>query len=90
MRDARARAEQYAALTGVRLGPPLTIAESAHGAPPVYATRALHVSTAEHAPSTPVEPGEQTIRLAVQITYEIRVSGHRSRRREAGPATSDA
>ena len=90
VRDARARAEQYAALTGVRLGPPVTIAEGGRGTPLPYAGRmAASLSMAEQAPPTPVEPGEQTIRLAVQITYEIRAGGRRSRRREADPARHD-
>ncbi len=90
VRDARSKAEQYAALTGVRLGPPVTIAEAAHGAPPVYAARVMSMAMAEHAPPTPVEPGEQTIRLSVQITYEIRASDRRSsRRRPAPPANNE-
>ena len=83
VRDAHAKAEQYAALTGVQLGPPVTITEGGRDSPMAYAARFMptSMSMAEQAPPTPVEPGEQTIRLSVQITYEIRPLGRRSPRR---------
>lgn len=66
--DARAKAEQYAKLTGVTLGGPVEINENG-GAIPV--SRAAAPARADIA-STPVEPGENTITLTVQIRYEIK------------------
>ena len=90
VRDARARAEQYATLTGVRLGPPVAVAEGGRDRPvrPMM-LRALSASVEDAAAPTPVEPGEQTIRLSVQITYEIRPPGRRSPRRGTEPPANN-
>jgi uncharacterized protein len=65
MRDARSRAEHYAALAGQRLGPALAIAEAGSAAPP-QAMRAMRAATA-----TPIEPGEGTIAVGVHVTYTL-------------------
>ena len=65
--DARAKAEQYAKLTGVTLGGPITISES--GGTPAIRNAA---PAAAGAASTPIETGESTITIGVQITYELR------------------
>ena len=90
VRDALARAEQYAALAGVRLGPPVAVAEGGRDRPvrPMM-LRALSASVEDAAAPTPVEPGEQTIRLSVQITYEIRPPGRRSPRRGTEPPANN-
>ncbi len=72
VRDARAKAEQYAALAGVRLGAPVAISESG-GAPPLRA-EALAMSSKEAA-RTSIQPGEGAIGLTIQITYEIVPAG---------------
>ncbi|HEX5503990.1 MAG TPA: SIMPL domain-containing protein [Thermomicrobiales bacterium] len=68
--DARAKAEQYAKLTNVQLGAPVTITEGS--APPPQPIRQPAAAPAGAAPTTPIEPGENTITVTVQITYEIR------------------
>ncbi len=72
--DARAKAEQYARLVSAQLGAPVTITENSNsGAAPQYqAPRAAAAAPGQPAPTTPIETGEGTVRLAVQITYEIR------------------
>ena len=70
--DARAKAEQYARLVGAQLGAPGAIAESGGAAPPYQAQRAGDAAAGQPAPATPIEAGAGTIRLAVQITYELR------------------
>jgi uncharacterized protein YggE len=68
--DARAKAEQYARLTGVTLVGPLSIVESV-GATQRDATGAVAAPAAAGA-STPIEVGQSSITIAVQISYEIR------------------
>lgn len=69
--DAREKAEQYAALTGMRLGTALAIVEGGdRGRPPHFEKEA--VLTVQRSPSpTPIESGEGVMRLTVQILYEI-------------------
>lgn len=72
--DARARAEKLAEQTGVKLGEPTYIAESAH-MPPVYQGMMYALSEAPipaPAPVTPsTSPGEVKVRLTVQVAYAI-------------------
>ena len=70
--DARAKAEQYATLTNVQLGGPVTINEG--GATPRTALPAAAPASAGGAatPPTPIEVGEGTVTVSVQLTYEIR------------------
>ena len=63
--DARRKAEEYATLTGVRLGGPLTIKESSS---PLHFQR---FSTASAPDPTPILSGANVISLAVEITYEL-------------------
>jgi uncharacterized protein len=67
--DARAKAEQYAKLTGVTLGGPVTINENT--VTPVARTAAAG-GAASDMPTTPIEAGESVIVLTVQISYEIK------------------
>ncbi len=69
--DARAKAEQYARLTGVTLGGPLSIIEGV-GTVQRDATTVSAVPAAGVASSTPIEVGEASITLSVQISYEIK------------------
>ena len=67
--DARAKAEQYAKLTGVTLGGPVTITETGGTSAP---RTAVPVAAPAAGGATPIETGESTIGIAVQITYELR------------------
>jgi uncharacterized protein YggE len=68
MADARARAEQLAALAGVRLGPVLAIQESSGGATYPHPMAMMKSATAE---AMPVERGEIKITREVQVRYAI-------------------
>lgn len=66
---ALAKAQHYATLTGVALGAPLTIVESGGTTTLDTTTRAVPAGAGA---STPIETGEGTITVQVQITYAIR------------------
>lgn len=69
--DAKARAEQLAEFAGVNLGRATYISESM-STPVIY--RGMDMVWEEAgmpAPTTPIEPGETTITVTVQIIYEI-------------------
>ncbi len=67
--DARARAEQYAALAGSTLGEVVLIEEGeSPGAGPIPTYRAVAASMAE---STPVEPGMQSVSAAVTVRWGL-------------------
>lgn len=67
--DARRKAEIYAQAAGVVLGNPLAISEDTANPPtPMY-----RMDRAAAAPmSTPVSPGEQTLRMSVNVSWEIK------------------
>jgi uncharacterized protein YggE len=69
--DARKRAEQLAALTGVTLGRVLSIAESGASIP--FAERSFGGAMLQSAaaPRTPISPGETEISLSVSVVYKI-------------------
>ena len=68
MLDAKAKAEQIAALADVTLGKPIYISESGGYIPTPYPVR----SYAEGAfVTTPISPGETEITLTVQVVYAI-------------------
>jgi len=67
LEDAHRKAAVYAQSAGVTLGGPLSISED--GAPPPMAFRAK-VSMA--AAPTSIAPGEQTLHVSVQVSYEIK------------------
>lgn len=66
--DARRKAEIYARAAGVELGTPLSISED--GAPPPVAFRRM--ATAMAAAPAPVAIGEETLRVGVNVAYEIK------------------
>ena len=66
--DAKNKAEQIADLAGVKLGKPTYISESVSY--PVY-SQPPRVAEGAPAPTTPISPGEMTIRLDIQIVYAI-------------------
>jgi uncharacterized protein YggE len=61
--DAHRKAELYAKAAGSRLGPVVAISEEA-SAPP-------HPMQALRAGAVPISPGEQTLRAAVTVSYEL-------------------
>ena len=69
--DARLKAEQYAKLVNGTLGAPLTISESV--ATPAYDTTTRTAApTAGAMPETPIQVGEGTLGLTVQIVFELK------------------
>lgn len=69
--DARGKAEQYARLTGLQLGAPVTIVEGG-GEVPKYREAAPRAAGAMADAVTPIEPGQGAVTLTVQIVYELR------------------
>jgi uncharacterized protein YggE len=65
LEDARRKAEIYAKAANVRLGSPVSIAEEGSGGP--VPMRAQFKAGA----SAPVAPGEETLRVSVNVAYEI-------------------
>jgi len=65
--DARRKAELYAQAAGVALGAPLSISEESTPAPIAY--RKMSAGLAAPAP---VAPGEETLRISVSVSYEIK------------------
>lgn len=63
--DAKSRADQYAQLSGLRLGRVLSISEAS--APPGGPTPAPRGMVAE----APLEPGQQTVRFSVTAVWEL-------------------
>ncbi len=64
--DARRKAEIYAGAAGVALGAPLSISEGGGPAPIAYRRTAAPMAAA------PVAQGEETLRITVAVSYEIR------------------
>ncbi|MEE6177074.1 SIMPL domain-containing protein [Mycobacterium sp. 050134] len=62
--DAKNRAEQYAQLSGLRLGKVLSISEATGAAPPVG-------PPAPKASMVPLEPGQQTVSFSVTAVWEL-------------------
>jgi uncharacterized protein len=68
--DARRKAEIYAKAAGVTLGTPVSISEEGGGGPPVMYRRAA----APMAAGVPVAPGEETLHIAVSVTWAIKTA----------------
>ena len=69
--DAEAKAEQLAGLSGVKLGKPIYVSESAYMPPTIYPQRSYIEAAAAPIVETPISPGEMEITLTVQIIYAI-------------------
>jgi uncharacterized protein len=67
-KDARAKAEQLARLSGVRLAMPITVSESGATAPPVPVAEARAMTLS--AP-TPIEPGQLKVSVVVGVRFAI-------------------
>lgn len=65
--DAHRKADIYARAAGVTLGAPLSISEQGMPGPMPYRKMA-----AAMADSAPVAPGEETLRVSVSVSYEIK------------------
>jgi uncharacterized protein YggE len=65
--DAKARAEQYAQLSGLKLGDVMSISESSAATPPTP-TPMPHAA----AEPVPLEPGQQTVSFSVTVVWELR------------------
>jgi uncharacterized protein YggE len=65
--DARRKAEIYAKAAGVTLGPPLGIAEQGSSSPIAYRKMSAGLAAA-----TPIAPGEQTLQVAVSVSWAIK------------------
>ncbi len=65
--DAKARADQYAQLSGLKLGKVISISESNGATPPPPPMP----RTAAAAP-VPLEPGQQTVSFSVTVVWELR------------------
>lgn len=66
--DARRKAEIYAQAANVSLGAPLAISEDGAAPPPMP----YRMDRAAAKMATPVAPGEQTLRVGVSVTWEIK------------------
>ena len=62
--DARRKAERYAKAAGVKVGPVMSISEEGSSQPP-------RLMQAMRAGAAPVAPGEQILRAAVTVSYEL-------------------
>ncbi|MCV7103167.1 SIMPL domain-containing protein [Mycobacterium palustre] len=65
--DAKSRADQYAQLSGLRLGRVLSISEASGAAPAAGAPSAPPRAAA----AVPLEPGEQTVSFSVTAVWEL-------------------
>jgi uncharacterized protein YggE len=73
MKDAQDKAEQLAKLGNVTLGPPIIIQDGGSNTPPPVQEAALSRDMAAGAaPPTPINPGQQEIRVDVSVTYSIK------------------
>ena len=68
MKDAKRKATQLAKLADVKLGTVVTISESGSAPTPVFRAAA---DTFAEAASVPIETGESSVSLSVQVTYEL-------------------
>lgn len=66
-KDARARAEQYAQLSGRELGPVLTISEES-----VTPPRPMTFGAGMAADKSSISPGQQSVSVTVRVVYELR------------------
>lgn len=66
--DARRKADIYAKAAGVTLGPAISITEDGASPPMPMQMRAAFKGGA----GTPVSPGEETLQVSVQVSFEIR------------------
>lgn len=66
--DARRKADIYAQAAGVSLGTPLSISEEGAPAIPVFRKASMDL----RASPAPIAQGEETLRIGVSVTYELK------------------
>ena len=71
MQDARARADELAVLAGVKMGQVVSVSESVAGYPVPLAGVTVERAVGMGGGGPSISPGEATIRMQVQVTYEI-------------------
>jgi uncharacterized protein YggE len=67
--DAKDRAEQYAQLSGLKLGKVISISEASGAAPPILAPAPRGGAMPSN---VPLEPGQQTVNFSVAAVWELR------------------
>jgi uncharacterized protein YggE len=72
MQDAKAKAEQLAGLSGVSLGAPIMISEGVVNVPPPVMELDARAAQGASGVPTPIQPGNQEIRVDVQVVYAIK------------------
>lgn len=71
MKDAKAKAEQIATLSGVTLGKPTYVSENSYAPQQPYPVAYKMDAASGAGPTTPISAGETDITLSVQVTYAI-------------------
>lgn len=71
VRKLKAKADLYAAATGMRIKSLKALSEGTDISPPRPMFRALAANVVDAAESTPVEPGQLTVRIDIQGVYEL-------------------
>ena len=72
MQDAHARADQLAKAGGAAVGDVLTITENVGSQPPPPVMYAAPAADAGQSKAVPVQPGEQSFSIDVQVTFALR------------------
>ena len=67
--DAKDRAQQYADLSGLKLGKVISISEAPASVPPVPVP--MPRGPMAEAAGVPIEPGQQTVSFAVTVVWEL-------------------
>jgi len=70
--NAKNRASQLAGASGAAVGEVLVINENAAAQPPIPLPMAGRAEAAQGAPTAPVQPGEQSFTVDVQVTFALR------------------
>jgi uncharacterized protein len=68
--DARSKAQQLAQLAGVTLGSPTYISETS-SAPIIFRSVDMALPGTAPVPTTPIQPGETTVTVSIQLVYAI-------------------
>jgi uncharacterized protein YggE len=72
MTDAKAKAQQFATQGGVGLGPPILIQEVGANTLPKSSSPLFDSGVSNTPPTTPINPGEQEVRVEVGVLYAIK------------------
>lgn len=72
MKDAQDKAGQLATFSGTTLGAPLTIEEGGNNVPPPVMDAMPTANSRAAAPETPINPGQQEVRVELSVVYGIK------------------